>query len=295
MPQEYKNAYRDYFRAPGPADTNITLTSLNLRNMDQITGRLKELTAALQRLASTSASARRAIIHARRESRDFVLGLFVDIFDFCQNLEKKDIDSSLNTICHQICAALTVSSAKDGLVLDNQTNEPKGKIQCHGLSIYLPYLTADERNKIEESLTIGGVGVAPHVSKNASTTNLHKNASTTNLHKNASTTNLHKLRAARIAETERELASLKRFNEETGWKDFIKDTWSFILAKQEPRRLDLHYSAEQCVVNLLSRLAVPGKSNSQRGGGRLPEIRSPRKRKRPGKSENPNLSEIKAA
>ena len=257
IPKDYKDAFQDYFPAPGPAVTKITLASLNLQNIENITVPLGKLAAALQRLAfegDASEDARKAIIRARCASRSFVLGLFVDIYDFCQNLEKEtNLGRDLNSICKEIRHALTVGSQKDDLVLNDQTNE-RGEVRCHGLSIYLPYLTAEESKKIEESLTIGGTGIMTQLSKNASTTNLHKGGSTTNLHKS---------RAARIAETEEDLASLTRFNEKTGWKDFIKYTWSFILAKEEPLELDLHYSAQQCVLNLLSLCEASGKSRER--------------------------------
>jgi len=88
IPQEYKNAFQDYFPAPGPAVTNITLASLDLQNVKSITGPLKDLAIELRRLAFSNEKARKAIIHARGASRDFVLGLFVDIDEFCLNLAK---------------------------------------------------------------------------------------------------------------------------------------------------------------------------------------------------------------
>lgn len=240
IPQEYKNAFQDYFPAPGPAVTNITLASLDLQNIKSITVPLKELAIELRRLAFSNEKARKAIIHARSASRDFVLGLFVDIDEFCLNLAKENLGNPLNSACERIHDAL---KAQDALILNNQTNEPDGKMRCHGLSIYLPYLTAEESKNIEESLTIGGTGLVTQVSKGGSTTNLHKS------------------RAARIAETEKDLASLTRFNGETNWEDFIKYTWSYILAKEEPMELDLHYSAQQCMLNLLSLCEASSKSS----------------------------------
>jgi hypothetical protein len=38
---------------------------------------------------------------------------------------------------------------------------------------------------------------------------------------------------------------------QTGWNEFIKRGWSFILANEIPFELDLHYSAEQVAQNLL--------------------------------------------
>lgn len=242
IPQEYKNAFRDYFPSPGPAVTNITLSCLNLQNIDKFTGLLQELSNELRRLARTSAAARKAIIHARTASRDFVLGLYVDIYEFCQNLQaEKDLDVGLNTICDKICSALR---EKGDLVLDNQTNEQEG-VRCHGLSIYLPYLSTKEGKQIEESLTLttGGTGVGNQMSQTS---------------KGGSPTNLHKSRIARIAETEKDLASLTRFKE---WSNFIKCTWSYILKEEETSvELDLHYSAKQCRLNLSS-CEVPSKSS----------------------------------
>jgi len=245
IPSDYKDSFQDYFPAPGPAVTNITLSCLNLQSVEKVTVPLGKLATALQRLTleGNGSDARRAIIRARSASRSFVLGLFVDIYDFCQNLEKeKTLGRDVNAICKEIRHALTVDSQKDDLVLNNQTNE-QGEVRCHGLSIYLPYLTAEESKNIDESLTIGGTGIVTQLSKGGSQSNLHKS------------------RITRIAETEQDLASLDRFNDETGWKGFIKGTWSYILAKEEPLELDLHYSAQQCVLNLLSLCEVSSKSS----------------------------------
>jgi hypothetical protein len=233
IPQEYKNAFRDYFPAPGPV-INITLSCLNLQNIDKFTGLLRELSTELQRLAYASGDARKAIIRARSVSRDFVLGLYVDIYDFCQKLQaEENLDTDLKSICEKICIGLR---DKGDLVLDNQTNEQKN-MQCHGLSIYLPYFTDEESEQIKESLTTtigGGAGIGNQMSQ---------------MSKGGSTTNLHKSRAARIKETEKDLASLTRFKE---WSNFIKCTWSYILEKEEPLKLKQHYSAEQCKLNLSS-------------------------------------------
>lgn len=284
IPQDYKDAFRDYFRAPGPAVTKITLSSLNLQRIDDFTGLLGKLSNELRRLAYASQDARKAIIDARSASRDFVLGLYVDIFDFCENLaKKKSLGRNLISICKDICNALTVRSEK-GVVLDNKTNE-RGGVRCHGLSVYLPYLTAEEDEKLEKSLTIGGTGIATQLSKGGSTTNLHKGGSTTNLHKS---------RVARISETEEDLASLDLFNEKTRWSDFIKRTWSYILAKEEPMELDLHYSAQQCVANLFSLSKASGKKGATKVGS-LRVIRGGRKNKLSGKSGGPNIPSKPAA
>lgn len=280
IPEEYKNAFQDYFAAPGPAITNTTLASLNLQNVDKVTVPLGELSATLQRLAFASRDARKAIIRARRASRSFVLGLFVDIYDFCKYLQKEKaaLGRDVDCICQEIRDALTIGH-KNELLLNNQTNE-KGEVRCHGLSIYLPYLTAKESLNLEKSLTIGGTGIMTQLSKGASTTNLHKGGSTTNLHKS---------RAARIAETEKDLASLTCFNEKTGWKKFIKETWSYILAKEEPRQLDLHYSGQQCAMNLLSLYKASGKRSRSKIGA-LHIIGGGRKHKRQDGSGDLNIS-----
>lgn len=277
IPQDYKDAFRDYFRAPGPALTKITLSSVNLQSIDDFTRLLGKLSNELQRLAHASGDARKAIIDARSASRDFVLGLYVDVFDFCENLaKKKTLGRKLISICQDICDALAVRSEKS-VVLDNKTNE-RGGVRCHGLSVYLPYLTTEEDKKLEESLTIGGTGIATQLSKGGSTDNLHKGGSTDNLHKS---------RAARIAETEQDLASLDVFNKKTRWHDFIKGTWSYILAKEEPMELDLHYSAQQCVLNLLP-LSKASSKRRPRNVADLQVITGGRKNKRPDESGDPN-------
>ena len=61
------------------------LSSLNLENIENITGPVRELADLLVRSVADE-DLSNAIVDARKSSRDFVLGLFVDLSDFCEKL-----------------------------------------------------------------------------------------------------------------------------------------------------------------------------------------------------------------
>ena len=87
VPELYKESFLDYLITPGNGMKQITLSSLNLEKVDKIIGPLTGLAKAFVDSKSDSRLVE-AIIAARRGSRDFVLGIFVDLRDFCEKLEK---------------------------------------------------------------------------------------------------------------------------------------------------------------------------------------------------------------
>src|SRR5678816_249876 len=88
-----------------------------------------------------------AIVEARKSSRDFVLGLFVDLSDFCENLSKrlekmvfqdKDYSEDLKDVCVKIRNAIKIPDATEipdtAVTIANETRE--NVKDCHGVSIY---------------------------------------------------------------------------------------------------------------------------------------------------------------
>lgn len=232
IPDLYKKAYQDYFVTPETGVSGITLSSLNL-------GEIKVITEPLRRLAEALLSSisdrylSEAIVSARRISRDFVLGLFVDLYDFCDKLAKelvaaKKTGGELKRVCREICDAI----GKPTCVIDNQTGgNEKG---CHGLSIYFPYSV--QENEDGQTRRLFGAAETGIV-------NLPSVKGGTN--------DARKARIARIEELEKDFKKLDCFRE-TGWVTFIEHGWSVLLSQKFPDKLDLHYSAEQCALNLLS-------------------------------------------
>ena len=238
IPRLYKQAYQDYLIAPGTGMKEITLSSLRLKGIPTVTDSIKGLAKALLDSASDPRQ-RRAILDARQATRDFSFGLFVDLFDFCEQLSRKrGLSHELKSACTRVCKATN----KGDCVIENQTGEEKGK-RCHGLSIYFPYLTDGEDERGQKSLVTVRADFIDRLQ-------LVKGG--TNILQKGGTNILRKERAGKIGELEEDFKLLDKFGE-TGWNKFIAHGWSFILAKELPKgELDLRYSAQQAALNLLS-------------------------------------------
>jgi hypothetical protein len=240
IPKLYGNAYQDYVVGPETGISEITLTSLKLNNTGRIEDSLKLLANAL--LASRfDPSVRKKVLASRKAARDFALGLFVDLRDFCLTLSKAAGEGELKAACDAVIAAIDGKEKQD-CILANETRGTKSK-QCCGLSVYFPYLSNKEMGQAEQSLAASATTMVDQVE----------------LLVKGGTNNLLKARSVQISQIEEDFESLKRFGKATGWSNFIRCGWSAIMAAEEPQELDQHYSGEQCAENLLSLLNQKGK------------------------------------
>jgi hypothetical protein len=214
----------------------VTLSSLSLERIDTITNPLRRLAQTLQSSIFNPDLAD-AIILARRHSRDFVLGLFVDLSDFCDKLasglmDKPLVDKNTKDALAYACKEVRDAIGEGRCVIGNQTGVKA--TDCHGISIYFPFSKApNEERQSQALLGTNQTGIV----------NVPLVKGGTNL--------LRKARSVRIEELESDFRHLQVF-QATGWGDFIAHGWSFVLAQQFPGSLDLHYSAQQCARNLLS-------------------------------------------
>jgi hypothetical protein len=88
IPELYRQFYQDYVLGPEAGTNEFTLASVRLKSTGSVQEPLKLLSKAL--LSSVSDPAlRRAILSARKVTRDFALGMFVDLRDFCVQLAAK--------------------------------------------------------------------------------------------------------------------------------------------------------------------------------------------------------------
>jgi hypothetical protein len=227
IPAVYKDTYADYIADPSTGISGLSLASLRLEKVRDITGPLKDLAKGLLDL-SFEEVARKKILSARQNSQAFVFGLFADLADFCEKLgiELQDVQAStgvtsVRNACKQIRDAI---ARRDGLVVENQNVLAD---RCQGVSIYFPYQTNEPVEEVPEFRVKGG----------------------TNRPLKGGTNRPLKERTARIKELEDDFAALVRFDA-IGWNKFIKGGWSFILATEEPDKLDDHYSAQRCAQNL---------------------------------------------
>lgn len=232
IPDLYVQSFRDYLVTSGMKE--IMLSSLNLDKITNITGPVSTLADLLLRsLAHKDLS--QAIVLARQQSRDFVLGVFVDLFDFCEKLlealgdkpfENEDYKRKLKNACQKIFEAI---NNRENVIANKTRKNVKG---CHGVSIYFPYsVEADESEQTKRLLGDAETG----------TLNLPL--------VKGGRDNTVKARNGRIEELETDFKHVPFFNDE-GWGAFLQQGWSVVLAQKFPRKLDLHYSAEQVAQNL---------------------------------------------
>jgi len=222
VPTAYEEAFQDYISTPANGLFGITLATLNLQKVGTITAELRQLSSALLNGAIDPIQ-RKKILDARSESHDFEFGLFVDLFDFCEQLALAlGDDSDLTGACKNMQAA--IDGMKNECIIANQACG-ENSVRCHGLSVYFPYQTDDLTQK------------AVFLRKN-------------------NPTHGTKDRIARIKELEEDYSTLTTRGQ-TNWINFIKHGWSLILAKEIPGELDKHYSAQQCAQNLVPEECVP--------------------------------------
>jgi hypothetical protein len=237
IPGLYRQAYQDYVVGADTGTREITLTSIRLKNTGRIQEPLTRLSTAL--LSSVlDPSLRAAILYARKMAREFALGLFVDLHDFCSRLSEKLADGELKSACDAIRGAID-ARGPDACILENQSGDNE-VMRCHGLSIYFPYLAKTEMDQARQAFLAGGTDLVDQLP----------------LLIKGGTNHLEKARSVKIREIEEDLKSLIQF-EKTRWTEFIKRGWSVILATEEANELDEHYSAQQCATNLLSLCQPP--------------------------------------
>jgi hypothetical protein len=233
LPRLYREAYQDYAVGEGMGTAEITLTSVRLKNVGKITEVLRALSTAL--ISSVDdPPLYREILAARQESREFALGLFVDLKDFCLRLSEKLAGGELKVACDAVCRAIEDRGAA-ACILENRSGGKNGVSECHGLSIYMPYLAKTQLDNAQKAFMNDGTDLVEQLP----------------LLIKGGTNHLLKARSVRISEIEKDFDALTEFKG-TRWIEFIKHGWSVILAREEANELDDHYSAQQCAANLLS-------------------------------------------
>src|SRR5262249_49998529 len=86
LPGQYAAAYQDYIVNRQTNINHVTLSSIRLERVEPLVRSLCRLTQALLEEADNP-DVRNAILEARRDAKDFVSGLYVDLCDFCESLQ----------------------------------------------------------------------------------------------------------------------------------------------------------------------------------------------------------------
>lgn len=231
----YRDNYQNYIFGANTGTSKVSLSALELKNLVSITQPIKNLAAALTAAVAVPLSPLAPLVlEARKNAHGFVAGLFVDLVSFCQSMIRQ-LDSSpvKNSQLQAACNAVIDSFPSDeGFNGPNSTcviaNGALDLTQCHGLSIYFPFLTDGDAQAMGISLAKGGeIG-----SKGGEIGS--------------------KMRRQRITELEADYPT-SALSRNTDWYCFIRNGWSRLLAQLlPPEELDIRYSAQQCTLNLLN-------------------------------------------
>lgn len=262
----YIDAYQGYFYRIQTGLRPATISVLNLEQAKPVAEAFHEFVEQLLPAAGTP-DGEEGILGARRKSQGFVGGLFVDLCDFCEKLMPEIPAGELRTKCERLRNALKKNGNGD-FILQNAhvdisqedlSGEPEEKLgfkasSCHGLSIYFPYLTEDERDHRNQLKPTKGVGDASGDLVGKSSVEM-ANLAARNIGY-ASRWQVIEDIEGYYHKTNFEFAS------DTQWYEFIRSGWSSILAKHERKELHLRYSAEQCARNLLSLCAPDRKEET---------------------------------
>lgn len=254
---KYVRAYDDYLCNSTTGMKRVTLTALRLSQCGALKGALSELADAL-RDACNQSSLPPLLMEARAYARDFAGGLYIDLFDFSRKLQRllytgktddastsadegtysnkaaqSDWKKKIEKACQSVMDALTEDTAKTGklLVLANCSAD----CRCHGVSLYLPYLSEGQYGEVQQPMVKGGPDT-------------HGGKSFSAVLNRAASGLLMCIRRELITITEayyRDLALAR----DTGWYSFVAKCWSRVLVKLAPDMLDIQYSAQQAAVN----------------------------------------------
>jgi hypothetical protein len=252
--QAYVSTYQDCICNSSTEMNPVTLSALNLNNCGALSEAVKELADALVK-AKNEPKLKCVLIEARKESQDYAGGLYVDLYQFCENLGERlgKLDQTetwiegIGPACDSVIKALKISENGDSLILanysvviSNDTNKPKianpAETTNHGISIYLPYLTDQQSTQVQRPLVKGGSGT-------------HSGKGFTEALNGAGIEYLMSVRRDLILDTESYYPDLQ-FAEDTHWYNFISQVWTRALIKKVPADLDYHYSAQQSWMNV---------------------------------------------
>jgi hypothetical protein len=251
----YIHTYEDYIDDAVTEMKPTTLSALRLFNCGDLKEALRRFSCALY-AAKGKPGLPSLLIKARESARDFVSGLYVDLFDFAAGLiseleagaradqrghskqSPSPVDSDywknpLRHACNDILAALEedIQGKKNLLVLANCSADGT----CNGVSLYMPYLSNDQ-----------WIGINRPMIKGGDATRGGKDFSA--VLNEAGPQQLLCERRELIAETEHYYEALQ-LSQDTGWYRFIVEQWTPILVTIAAKNLDVLYSAKQAALN----------------------------------------------
>jgi len=257
----YVTAYQQYFYSQSTGTYPVTLAAIELKQMQNLKGPLKELANALTSATKDTLTAD-LIYSARAQSQSYVGGLYVDLHDFCNKLGgatqfakvcgnvSKAIDNAVaaraGVVNGCVVEVVNHAAASTGTVYGpvmrvngEAVKSGKPELLSYGLSIYFPYLKdAKENDHIQDVVK----GIPRMIDKDSEMLAGYR---------------------VLIKDIEDDYQDSQfDFARDTNWYQFIQQGWSLILASQDPDDLDTLYLARQCVKNLLTIIQSSGVSGA---------------------------------
>jgi hypothetical protein len=251
----YIQTYEDYIDDAVTDMKPATLSALRLFKYGDLKEALRRLSCALN-AAKRKPGLPSLLIKAREGARDFVSGLYVDMFDFAAGLiSELEVGASadqhghskqtpsptdpdywkypIRKACKDVLAALQedTQGKKGLLVLANCSADGT----CNGVSLYMPYLSNDQ-----------WIGISRPMIKGGDATRGGKDFSA--VLNEAGPQQLLCERRNLIADTEHYYEALQ-LSQDTGWYRFIVEQWTPILVTIATKNLDVLYSARQAALN----------------------------------------------
>jgi len=248
--QAYAGAYQDCICNAITGMKRVTLSALCLNNSDRLKSAVDDLASALLD-AQNDGGLPNLLIEARKGSRDYAGGLYVDLAEFCTKLRgllsgsQSNVKTPIRDACQLVLNALGERTS-DPLILENVSAD----VRSHGISIYLPYLSDEQSAQVDKPMVKGG---RETVGKGGRET-VGKGFSVSDLLNNAAIGYRTSARQEMILDTEGYYPGLRLASDKSkpSWYDFIAGLWPRILIKTAPAELDLRYSARQSAMNLVS-------------------------------------------
>jgi cysteine peptidase C11 family protein len=243
---DYVRAYQDciYNEATGMHPVTLAGISLDEVKMTNVQTALRSFVAEL---ISAQGPAVKAIFHARKETKSFAGGLFVDLHDFCDKLHRhKSISISLKAACNEVSRTIEAAVQSHDTVSDNAHART-----THGLSIYFPYVMDKQDQKYLEQPLVKGIPRMLDKGIFESYQSLNTMAKAIR----------YLVRQEIIKDIDRCYIDSKfEFAQQTQWFQFIGKRWNSILAELEPESIDTQYLVQEWVMSFAPEI-LGGKTN----------------------------------
>ncbi len=154
--EAYARAYKDCVCNAITGMKPVTLSALRLNKCSRLKTAVDDLASALLD-GQDQGDLPGLLISARQKSQDYAGGLYVDLAEFCKQLNGQlngrgsEVKKPIRAACQGVLDALAEGSS-DSLILENYSADTTG----NGISIYFPYLSDEQSAQVDKPMVKGG-------------------------------------------------------------------------------------------------------------------------------------------